>query len=112
MCVCVCVCVFVCKCVCPHFCVQFNRSKIEKARYAWILYGWYSNNWWRETANVNCSEDELVTILERALVVQQYPTTNTTTTTDAAAAAAIGGDVSEHIHSLSCTFSMLVERKV
>ena len=104
-----CVCVCVCECVCPHSCVQFNRSKIEKARYAWILYGWYSNNWWKETANVNCSEDELVAVLERALVVQQYPTPTTTTTTDAAA---VGGNVSEHIHSLSCTFSILVERKV
>ena len=42
--------------------------------YAWLLYGWYSVEWWR-TSNVavNCSEDQLAAVLERALVVQQYP---------------------------------------
>ena len=41
--------------------------------YTWILYGWYSNEWWRSTSDVNCSEDELAAMLERALVIQQYP---------------------------------------
>ena len=42
--------------------------------YAWLLYGWYSEKWWRTfNAEVNCSDDELAGVLERALVVQQYP---------------------------------------
>ena len=57
--------------------------------YAWILYGWYSEEWWRSPdAAVNCSEDELAAVLERALVVQQYPITDNTSHV------AVGGVVS------------------
>ena len=43
--------------------------------FAWILYGWYSVDWWKSTNDVNCTEDQLATMLDRALVIQQYPTT-------------------------------------
>ena len=58
-------------------CLQFNSTRIMNARYAWILYGWYSEEWWRSSDDVNCSEDELAAVLERALVVQQYPIADT-----------------------------------
>ena len=52
--------------------------QIRYPDYAWILYGWYSDNWWRiSDAAVGCSEFELAAVLERALVVQQYPIANT-----------------------------------
>ena len=42
--------------------------------FAWILYGWYSEEWWKTPdAAVNCSADQLAAVLERALVIQQYP---------------------------------------
>ena len=56
---------------------KFNNTRIMNARYAWILYGWYSEEWWRLSNDVNCSEDELAAVLERALVVQQYPIADT-----------------------------------
>ena len=29
--------------------------------------------WWRSTNSVNCTEEELASVLERALLIQQYP---------------------------------------
>ena len=57
--------------------------------YAWILYGWYSEEWWRSTSDVNCSGDELAIMLERALVIQQYPIADNTSTNS------VGGLVSK-----------------
>ena len=54
-----------------------KASKLQLTKrfsYIWILYGWYSEEWWRSSdPAVNCSEDELATVLDRALVIQQYP---------------------------------------
>ena len=47
------------------------------ARYAWILYGWYSEEWWRSSDEDNCSEEQLAAVLEKALVLQQYPIADT-----------------------------------
>ena len=58
-------------------CTQFSSARIVNARYAWLLYGWYSEEWWRSVDDISCSEDELVAVLERALVVQQYPIADT-----------------------------------
>ena len=52
---------------------QASKSARRYPDYAWILYGWYSEEWWRSTNGVNCTEEELVSVLERALVIQQYP---------------------------------------
>ena len=51
---------------------QASKSARIYPDYAWILYGWYSEEWWKST-NVNCTEEELASVLERALVIQQYP---------------------------------------
>ena len=59
-------------------CTQFNSARIVNARYAWLLYGWYLEDWWRSLNDINCSEFELAAVLERALVVQQYPIADTT----------------------------------
>ena len=40
--------------------------------YAWILYGWYSENWWQSVSDVNCTEDEIAAVLQRALIIQQH----------------------------------------
>ena len=55
------------------FCTQFNSARIVDAYYAWLMYGWYSEDWWRSLDNISCSEDKLAAVLERALVVEQYP---------------------------------------
>ena len=45
--------------------------------YVWILYGWYSNNWWTRTST-SCNNSQLLTALERAISLQSYPTTQNT----------------------------------
>ena len=42
--------------------------------YVWILYGWYSNNWWTRTPT-SCNSSALLTALERAIILQSYPST-------------------------------------
>ena len=64
--------------------------------YAWILYGWYSEEWWRSISDVNCTENEIATVLERALVIQQYHPTNNSSTL------AIGGLV-KSLRMTPCT---------
>ena len=41
--------------------------------YVWILYGWYSNNWWTRTGSTSCDSSQLLTALERAIILQSYP---------------------------------------
>ena len=45
--------------------------------YDWILYGWYRNNWWTRTPT-SCNSSQLLTALERAIILQPYPTTQHT----------------------------------
>ena len=60
--------------------LQASKSSRKYPDYAWILYGWYSEDWWRSTNDVNCTEDELASVLERALVIQQYPVNDNVST--------------------------------
>ncbi|XP_011405199.1 PREDICTED: gamma-aminobutyric acid type B receptor subunit 1-like [Amphimedon queenslandica] len=60
-------------------CEAYKRRLTDRRKYAWILYGWYSNQWWTipstETPNdpFACTSDQLYSVLNGALAVQQYP---------------------------------------
>lgn len=42
-------------------------------RYVWITYGWYQEEWWRESKNSVCSNNQLAGIVERGLALQLFP---------------------------------------
>ena len=45
-------------------------------RYVWILHGWYAEEWWTSRVTmgtVNCTDEELLSLLERALLVVSIP---------------------------------------
>ena len=54
-----------------HFVQAFQEGKYYPD-YVWILYGWYSNNWWTRTPTP-CNSSALLTALERAIILQSYP---------------------------------------
>ena len=55
-------------------------------RYAWITYGWYQDEWWTAAVtdnDVNCTDAELASFLDRVLAVQNIPAAeNLTAPTD------------------------------
>ena len=65
-------------------------------RYAWITYGWYQDEWWTAAVtdnDVNCTDAELASFLDRVLAVQNIPAAeNLTAPTDT-------GLVSQQSHS-------------
>ena len=52
---------------------QASKLSMKYPAYAWILYGWYSENWWQLVSDVNCTEEEIAAVLQRALIIQPYP---------------------------------------
>ena len=55
--------------------------------YVWITLGWYRHQWWTvdvaQDDQVNCTDAELDTLLERSIAVQYFPTAeNRTAPTD------------------------------
>ncbi|XP_071951848.1 gamma-aminobutyric acid type B receptor subunit 2-like [Antedon mediterranea] len=41
------------------FCEAYRRG-MHKSKYVWLLIGWYSKEWWRETDNIECTQQELM----------------------------------------------------
>lgn len=59
-----------------HICIymQAIRSRAYYEYHVWFLYGWYSDKWWNTTDPVvNCTEDELIAVLQNAIIFQQLP---------------------------------------
>uniref|UniRef100_A0A1X7VPL5 G-protein coupled receptors family 3 profile domain-containing protein n=1 Tax=Amphimedon queenslandica TaxID=400682 RepID=A0A1X7VPL5_AMPQE len=60
-------------------CEAYKKGYTDRRRYAWILYGWYNNEWWNipshSTPNntFTCTSDQLYSVLNGALTIQQYP---------------------------------------
>ena len=59
--------------------IQARQRSLLFPRYAWIIYGWYTNDWLISTydeALSQCSNEELLEFLSAARVIalQQYPT--------------------------------------
>ena len=45
--------------------------------YAWILSGHHETNWWREHyMETNCSETDMMKVLNRSLILMPYPGNN------------------------------------
>uniref|UniRef100_A0A1X7UH13 G-protein coupled receptors family 3 profile domain-containing protein n=1 Tax=Amphimedon queenslandica TaxID=400682 RepID=A0A1X7UH13_AMPQE len=65
-------------------CEAYKRGYTDRTKYGWILYGWYSNAWWNlrsKNTTVTCTNEQLYSVLNGALAVQQYPiNTNVTKT--------------------------------
>ena len=57
--------------------MQAAKLGLTYPRYAWLTYGWYQDRWWTEEVNpnnmVDCTDQQLATFLERALVLQISP---------------------------------------
>ena len=44
--------------------------------YVWMTYGWYSERWWNDTANMtdlSCSSVQLESAIERSLSFHHFP---------------------------------------
>ncbi|XP_077991830.1 gamma-aminobutyric acid type B receptor subunit 2-like [Glandiceps talaboti] len=53
------------------FCNAYHLS-MYGAKYAYIIVGWYSTNWWmKEDDAVNCTHDEMRTVLENTIEIVQ-----------------------------------------
>lgn len=58
--------------------IQARQQSLDFPRYAWIIYGWYSNDWWISTNDEvlsQCSNEELRDFLSdaRVIALQPYP---------------------------------------
>lgn len=58
--------------------IQAARKGLAKLNYAWIIYGWYSEDWWVSDVESGCTNEEMEGFLDemRPIVIQQYPTHN------------------------------------
>ena len=52
--------------------LQAYTRNMYHPRYTWIVYGWYSNDWWNR-ARVSCNATEMSIVTDRAIILQQYP---------------------------------------
>ena len=81
----------------PH--IQAHSRGYVYPYYTWILYGWYSNNWWEMSESRDCSNIMISEVLERAVSIQVYPMpTDYDSTTDTGFVSAF----SYCIYSLEC----------
>ncbi len=55
---------------------QASKRGLTYPNYAWILYGWYREDWWMSDNPSSCTNAEMEAFVEKArpIVVQQYPT--------------------------------------
>ncbi|XP_003384356.1 PREDICTED: gamma-aminobutyric acid type B receptor subunit 2-like [Amphimedon queenslandica] len=63
-----------------------NDPNIKYPRYVWLVYGWYPANWWTESVSgydpmVTCTDEQLQSLLERSLILSNYPLTYETDST-------------------------------
>ena len=56
--------------------MQAASKNLTYPRYTWIIYGWYSEQWWMDDAfngSSSCSLDEKLRLLDRSIIIQHYP---------------------------------------
>ena len=44
--------------------------------YVWMVHNWYTINWWKEGVAFNCTPDEMRTVLNSQIVLDNYPRIN------------------------------------
>ena len=54
-------------------CVQAMKQGYVYPQYAWLVYGWYAEEWWKlgqeNITQRDCTDDDLKEFLDRAIVV-------------------------------------------
>ena len=53
--------------------LQAAKNKMFYREYVWILHGWYPDNWWMFGGQSNCSNDQMMEVLNLSLVIKQQP---------------------------------------
>ncbi|XP_071854123.1 gamma-aminobutyric acid type B receptor subunit 1-like isoform X2 [Apostichopus japonicus] len=54
------------------FCEAYKQGLYGKG-YVWVIIGWFSANWWRDTSDVNCTIDEMKEAVEGYFSVDGDP---------------------------------------
>ncbi len=59
---------------CLSLCIQAIKQGLGEYEYVWVLQGWYSEGWWKDTSDVQCNSTILASFLEsqRAVTVGYY----------------------------------------
>jgi hypothetical protein len=54
---------------------QAAKRGLKYPRYTWIIYDWFPEGWWksRDTDKLICSNEEMKTVLERAISFRRHP---------------------------------------
>jgi len=54
--------------------LQAATNNLTSPRYVWIVYGWYSSDWWVSSQASQCSDNDIREFLDisRVLVIQPY----------------------------------------
>ena len=54
-------------------CLQAMKQGYVYPQYAWLVYGWYAEEWWKlvqgNITQIGCIDDDLKEFLDRAIVV-------------------------------------------
>ena len=52
---------------------QASRQDMVFPRYAWIVYGWYSSDWWVTSQTSDCSNEDIGRFLDDSRVLALHP---------------------------------------
>lgn len=56
-----------------HGSKQASKRNMGHMEYAWILHGWYPENWWIFSGQDDCSNDQMMKVLNYSLIIVQQP---------------------------------------
>jgi len=62
--------------------------------YVWMFHNWYNIDWWTDSTNINCTQDQMKEILRFQFVLDHYPRINEEDKNKTN----VGGIVSERVH--------------
>ena len=65
----------VCVLCCSITFTQASKRGLSYPQYVFIVYGWYRYQWWypSKNDNITCNITEMEQVLDRSLLVTQYP---------------------------------------
>ena len=55
--------------------MQAAKDGLRYPKYTWIIYDWFPDRWWesKPTDTVICTDEEMKTVLERAILFRRHP---------------------------------------
>ena len=57
--------------------MQAYQRGLYGPNYVWLVFGWYDKEWWRkDDGAVSCTIDNMDTVIDHALTIQQLPVTS------------------------------------